>query len=628
MANYFPLVVLSSNGNGVIEELPALDNLNLANSGIVNLQVANLQLLGGANGQVLSTDGNGNLSWTTGGSGGNGVPGGSNTQLQFNNAGAFGGVPNVTWNGSNLSLGSNSNVKLQGGTTGQFLQTDGTGNLAWANSVVGPAGANTEIQFNDSGAFGSNAQFTYNKVSNTLSTVNLNVPGVSNLGDATTVFITGGTNGQFLQTDGLGNLAWATATFTPGGSNTSVQFNTNGNLDGTSTFTYDSGTDTVIANNLSLNGTAILGSNNEVFISGGNVGEVLTTDGFGNLSWTTVSGGNGGGGGAIIFSSAAWQAGNSVAGDAYWWNGSETVNEKPVVASFVAAFTPDSISNITINGVAVSNVANITLPGSSSGNFTIPAVSIPNSVQTASGSLQMIVSMSNSVSNTSQLGSTALTPILTQPIDFAVTGTITATPTNPASQPFWLPASTGNVTAAGVSLNTGSTLSNVVLTLLSGATPIANATSGSLSPYTFSNVAVGNYTVTASISGAGSHGANPNVTLPLQTSGVATISQPVYQPLFTKINANSTVPTFTTSDTYQPYDFVSGDSFTFTVDTQTGNYFWTAVPGTTSRVFLYNTGIGNAIVTPDSATSTTISGASYQVYGFTNVAIGTVFTID
>ena len=34
--------------------------------------------------------------------------------------------------GASILLGSNANVKLTGGTTGQYLQTDGTGNLSWA----------------------------------------------------------------------------------------------------------------------------------------------------------------------------------------------------------------------------------------------------------------------------------------------------------------------------------------------------------------------------------------------------------------------------------------------------------------------------------------------------------------
>tara|TARA_R110000868_G_scaffold24469_4_gene96555 strand:- start:1001 stop:2533 length:1533 start_codon:yes stop_codon:yes gene_type:complete len=72
-------------------------NVQFYNSPNVNLAIANLHIDGGLNGQVLSTDGAGTLRWTAGGGGGNGTPGGSNTQIQFNNAGTFGGSPYMTF---------------------------------------------------------------------------------------------------------------------------------------------------------------------------------------------------------------------------------------------------------------------------------------------------------------------------------------------------------------------------------------------------------------------------------------------------------------------------------------------------------------------------------------------------
>jgi hypothetical protein len=63
--------------------------------------------------------------------GGNGVPGGNNTELQFNNNGTFGGISTVTYSGGNISLGAVSNVKITGGSIGQVLSTDGNGNLSW-----------------------------------------------------------------------------------------------------------------------------------------------------------------------------------------------------------------------------------------------------------------------------------------------------------------------------------------------------------------------------------------------------------------------------------------------------------------------------------------------------------------
>ena len=53
--------------------------------------------------QVLKTDGSGNLSWVDQTSGGSTSPGGSNTQVQFNNSGSFGGSSNLTFDGTNLT---------------------------------------------------------------------------------------------------------------------------------------------------------------------------------------------------------------------------------------------------------------------------------------------------------------------------------------------------------------------------------------------------------------------------------------------------------------------------------------------------------------------------------------------
>jgi len=78
---------------------------NISNIGNLTVSTGNIHILGGSNGYVLQTDGNGNLSWTaqTGG-GGNGVPGGANTQVQYNNAGAFGGTAGFTFDNTSNTL--------------------------------------------------------------------------------------------------------------------------------------------------------------------------------------------------------------------------------------------------------------------------------------------------------------------------------------------------------------------------------------------------------------------------------------------------------------------------------------------------------------------------------------------
>ena len=55
--------------------------------------------------QCLQNDGIGNLSWAACATGGSGTPGGSNTQVQFNDNGSFGGDSNFVWNNTNKRLG-------------------------------------------------------------------------------------------------------------------------------------------------------------------------------------------------------------------------------------------------------------------------------------------------------------------------------------------------------------------------------------------------------------------------------------------------------------------------------------------------------------------------------------------
>jgi len=97
-----------------------------------------------------------------------GTPGGSTTQVQFNNAGAFDGSANFVWDGTNLVLDSEGALRLGDntgsayvglkapatitsdtaytlvlpvatGTANQVIQTDGSGNLSFATVSGGAA---------------------------------------------------------------------------------------------------------------------------------------------------------------------------------------------------------------------------------------------------------------------------------------------------------------------------------------------------------------------------------------------------------------------------------------------------------------------------------------------------------
>ena len=110
------------------------------------LSVNTLKISGGVNGYFLQTDGTGNLAWSdAGGGGGNGVPGGANTQVQFNDAGNFGGNSGFTFNKTTGVLAVPGNVTTTGNITGANLVTGGvlsvTGNANIGN--IGTAGVLT-----------------------------------------------------------------------------------------------------------------------------------------------------------------------------------------------------------------------------------------------------------------------------------------------------------------------------------------------------------------------------------------------------------------------------------------------------------------------------------------------------
>ena len=133
--------------------------------------------------------------------------------------------------------------------------------------------------------------------SNSLSISSLTVNGVSNLGNVGNVIITGGTNGFYLQTDGSGNLIWASVPTGTGISNGNssvtipvasgnVVTTANGNIILTITETGAN-----VAGTLDVTGVSNLGPIANVRITGGNSGQVISTDGLGNLTFidTAVS---------------------------------------------------------------------------------------------------------------------------------------------------------------------------------------------------------------------------------------------------------------------------------------------------------------------------------------------------
>jgi hypothetical protein len=182
-------------------------------------------------------------------------------------------------------------------TSGYFL---GDGGLLSNLPGATPGGANTQIQFNDGGIFGGESSFTFDKGNAALSIVgNITAGGsliadnfVVSLGTANALTI-GALDPLFQST--IGNLLVGDAGNSNGllqveGNTVLADVTVNGSAVIGSNSAYTNESDLSVGGNLTVFGRSNIGSVSNVTILGGNSGQVLTTDGAGNLSWTTVAG--------------------------------------------------------------------------------------------------------------------------------------------------------------------------------------------------------------------------------------------------------------------------------------------------------------------------------------------------
>jgi hypothetical protein len=233
--------------------------------------VSNVKLFGGVNGYFLQTDGLGNLSWSVaGGGGGNGSPGGSNSQIQFNSAGSFAGSPGLEFNANtntvttgnvvasvfigNLYGVANTAVVAASVTNSGQPNITSTGNLVLLN-VTGNALANF-ITSNTGANLGNAVTANYfignlygnaNGASTADTVTNNAQPNITNVGNLVSLIVTGDITGN--------SNANITGNITSNG-NISVG---NANLGNSASANYFSG---LGANLLSLNVTENITSGN------------------------------------------------------------------------------------------------------------------------------------------------------------------------------------------------------------------------------------------------------------------------------------------------------------------------------------------------------------------------------
>lgn len=256
------------------------------------------------------------------------------TNLTVSNIGNISNL--VVVNRSNL--GSVSNVVITGGSTGQFIRTDGLGNLTFATPEGSgggqmpyyiPDGEAYTVEINKQGLFAYPITIDGDLVVNgILIDVSDNGAdgGVATALDAdlANVIITGGSSGQYLQTDGTGNLSWAAGggggSGSPAGVNTQIQFNDAGSFGANLGFTFNKTTGTL----------------NALFFSG--AGNALS-----NIQGANVSG-------AVGLATYATTA-NSVAG-------------ANVTGAVSYATTANSVAVANVSGIG--NIATVNLDGNAS----------------------------------------------------------------------------------------------------------------------------------------------------------------------------------------------------------------------------------------------------------------------
>ena len=198
------------------------------------------------------------------------TPASPTTSVQFNNAGAFGGASTFTYNSgtdtlsvgnllsANFTSAAQGLVPASGGGTTNFLRADGS---FAAPPATAPAGSTTQVQFNNAGAFGANAAFTWSATTFTVGpaggTVSINTVAPTSSQSAATLRFVGrnaaqanGNGGSFAFAGGTGlgtgqggNYAVTTGNCT-NGSGGGVTFTTGGSTNGTggsTTFTAGGG---------------------------------------------------------------------------------------------------------------------------------------------------------------------------------------------------------------------------------------------------------------------------------------------------------------------------------------------------------------------------------------------------
>ena len=206
-----------------------------------------------------SSDGNTPGGFLIGGSSGNGEVYGSNTWVQYNNDGNFGGVPTFTFDSSTTLLtapyfaGDGSNLSNINGSniTGSITNATHANVADLANSVAGANVSGTVANANYAAYAGNVTIAAQSNITSVGILGNLVVSGNANANIV---------NANYLYGDGS-NISNLTLTGYAAGNTTEIQFNDSGNFAGCANFTFDKTSNTMTVDVVALPiGTILQGS--------------------------------------------------------------------------------------------------------------------------------------------------------------------------------------------------------------------------------------------------------------------------------------------------------------------------------------------------------------------------------
>jgi hypothetical protein len=313
---------------------------NLTTTGVADLNaISNVKITGGSAGQIISTDGLGNLSFTTISSG---------------------TLSNGT---SNVQVLTNGNITFSSAGNANIVVITGTGEVV--NGTLSVTGNANIGNIGTTGLITATGNITGgNLVTTGLANLgSLSVTGTSNLGPVGNVTITGGTSGQYLQTNGSGLLSWSTistSSISNGNSNVNIA-TANGNVTiaavGNTVLTV-TGTGANIAGTLSVSGNANIsniGTSGLITATGNITGANLVTSG--NLSVTSNANiGNIGTAGLIIATGNVTTNANIITDNILGRTGAITITSAGTNTNI--NLKPNGTGNIDANSAYITNVKN------------------------------------------------------------------------------------------------------------------------------------------------------------------------------------------------------------------------------------------------------------------------------